>query len=916
MDETGRPLMTNQLSGEPYWGVDCLPRGAIGADWVFGANMNSFERYVSPELVRLTKDPETGGLQITSSSQVELADPLPRNPTLMLNPRADSTGLRVDDVKKIRSALRMPRARLLATLKTNRTNIDQLAGRGKEKIEHRFGSVTDDFKKRVIDELCARDRLHDEKEFYAAVALGYESLETIEAFIRSRFIIIRCDVRQRGTLTELVIKTDEDQSGLLEQLTRVIDEQKWDIDAGVRATAVSYNYGTAFIRLPLRASAERPLAALQHAIQGTLIPRGRPGRLEDGQRRLLRLNLIDHPGAFHRLTEFLAKRNFNIDAFEFTDYEHVPAGYRHLELELSGPDRATSVDEALSAETVNDLSTLSTSDIDRSWSVRTTPLVLAPRMTMWEALMPLRFRLLPSSKKDPAYFELTELASESQIGILAEMLRRIRRSGWHIFMDDPQFQQNEQAGTEIAARIRLRPPELATGETVQDRLTDLLISLRGIHRLKGERLKDSSGQRLRLNVRLQPGEDCLIQLLIRLADLGVNLEAIDQMTLDDTRSQSAWGIEATVPNSLVPHLRDDLQTLTTENNEPVVTSFEVIKNINAVTAQAAVRLLHLEMAKFPARYRTFQRWMDAIKPYPELLNSGNDPAERVDETFLKDLKTAISLANEAHAGQHRKSDGSPYVHHLLEATVVTLAHFRVRDPVFILAALLHDVFEDGPSNYVAANPQFERGRSHDARLSAATAMFEKKIRQRFPAMQDDLARIVWALSKKGGVSDDDYISGLTRQRQINLLAIKLADRLVNLLDNVDKPGETINQTTAVLKTLATFLQALSWQPSLTNEIYRWSHYYFLKVLMGEMAVLDASTNIYRFAMDHIGPEAIRAITDHLPDFLTWMMMNKESILVNRERDMKALTEFNGRLMRLHTELGRRGRSKSETLQAA
>lgn len=61
------------------------------------------------------------------------------------------------------------------------------------------------------------------------------------------------------------------------------------------------------------------------------------------------------------------------------------------------------------------------------------------------------------------------------------------------------------------------------------------------------------------------------------------------------------------------------------------------------------------------------------------------------------VSQAILLANEVHAGQVRKSDGSPYIHHPIQAGLILSRHGY--PPHVVAAGILHDVIEDTGTTY-------------------------------------------------------------------------------------------------------------------------------------------------------------------------------------------------------------------------
>jgi guanosine-3',5'-bis(diphosphate) 3'-pyrophosphohydrolase len=120
------------------------------------------------------------------------------------------------------------------------------------------------------------------------------------------------------------------------------------------------------------------------------------------------------------------------------------------------------------------------------------------------------------------------------------------------------------------------------------------------------------------------------------------------------------------------------------------------------------------------------------------------------------ISRAYELAGEAHAGQRRKDDGSPYISHPV-AVAQVLHDAGFRDQV-IAAALLHDVVED-------------------------TELSTAEVAERFC---DEVAELVDALS------EDDGIEGFEERKHEHreqveesgpdAVAIYIADKLSNLND--------------------------------------------------------------------------------------------------------------------------------------
>jgi guanosine-3',5'-bis(diphosphate) 3'-pyrophosphohydrolase len=120
------------------------------------------------------------------------------------------------------------------------------------------------------------------------------------------------------------------------------------------------------------------------------------------------------------------------------------------------------------------------------------------------------------------------------------------------------------------------------------------------------------------------------------------------------------------------------------------------------------------------------------------------------------IASAYRLAAEAHSGQRRRDDGSPYISH--PVAVAQLLHDAgFRDQV-IAAALLHDVVED-------------------------TEMSTEEVAERFC---DEVAKLVDALSEDEGIEDFSERKREHREQveesTPEAVAIYVADKLSNLRD--------------------------------------------------------------------------------------------------------------------------------------
>ena len=121
------------------------------------------------------------------------------------------------------------------------------------------------------------------------------------------------------------------------------------------------------------------------------------------------------------------------------------------------------------------------------------------------------------------------------------------------------------------------------------------------------------------------------------------------------------------------------------------------------------------------------------------------------ETELKTVQRAYEVAERAHAGQMR-DEGTSYIVHPVRVAVSLVDELNIHTQELVCSALLHDVIEDSPTT----------------RAEIAT-MFG-----------DEVARIVWLLTKFEDVSLADYLETIEEASETGAPIVKLCDRLDNL----------------------------------------------------------------------------------------------------------------------------------------
>jgi len=143
--------------------------------------------------------------------------------------------------------------------------------------------------------------------------------------------------------------------------------------------------------------------------------------------------------------------------------------------------------------------------------------------------------------------------------------------------------------------------------------------------------------------------------------------------------------------------------------------------------------------------RTYDHLKDALSPH-------------LDSDALAYVRRAYDLAADVHATQMR-DEGTPYILHPLRVAMSLVAELNITAPTLIAAALLHDVIEDSPDYYA-------RGPVTREDLAASFG--------------EEVAEVVWLLSKFDDVTLPDYLAAIEAAGQTGAPLVKLCDRLDNL----------------------------------------------------------------------------------------------------------------------------------------
>lgn len=125
---------------------------------------------------------------------------------------------------------------------------------------------------------------------------------------------------------------------------------------------------------------------------------------------------------------------------------------------------------------------------------------------------------------------------------------------------------------------------------------------------------------------------------------------------------------------------------------------------------------------------------------------------------MDQVNRAYALAEAAHKGQ-RRDEGAPYIIHPVRVAIALVDELQIHSPSLICSALLHDVIEDSPTTREEIAGEFG----------------------------EEIARIVWLLTKFEDVSLSDYLDAIEDAAETGAPIVKLCDRLDNLRSLADSP---------------------------------------------------------------------------------------------------------------------------------
>jgi len=900
VDSDGNPLLADQISPNSYWDVERIAADSPWGDIALGPTWGGvLDHYPVGTLIASRVDPnrpEELALLFSAQEKLDIETSVPPAARLARSPEKRSIKL-MSSLKTLADRLRLPQPRLALRRAMERRRMQHdaiqqenlLLENGRTRLETIFRRNGNTFDTEVLPEMAAWKQMSSVGEFIKAVGAGFIDLKSIQKWYQARYVTISTHMTELNNHFEVEVKLDENQVGILRQITEIVYAKGWDLIPGTKVSGQRLARGEIIIHLPIRPTNGQDIQILINAIQNLHLPRGLNSPVQNGRERFVRIDVTDQPGRLQAALGVIAKYGADITSVKAQRSRANP-DLQTFELVLTGPDAN---DDLEAQETTEGLEREL-----RALKARGAAVVQAFRLANIDDLVQFQFELI----EEDDHIVLIETASENQIGVMKEIDDILMQQGWNHYGKGLHFRQILCTGdAAVEARIKLQRPE-GPPEIVRQRMRQLQKAFADIHRFRGEHLSAATGSRATLHLLVADDPTAERVLLDEFENLGINIEQADIDRRPDENLQW-WNLDITIPAQLQDRIGDILSRLLLSTDQPVILEKEILWDINDTAAVAVIHYLESLMNENVKRHMKYASWLKDKTMFPL---DETKPLQPMDHAFLESLRRAIAIAVEYHAHATRSSDGSPYLVHLLEVTHTLVAYYGVRDPVTILAAILHDVIEDGQTEYLKAHPDFLTGELELARRQGVRAQIIRDIRAQFPGVQDKLLDTILAVTKGEGDSEAEYLGRIAERGRILLIALKLADREINIQDRRSDD----RQDKVIADTLLNFLGVLSWEPGLANTIYRQSHRQFLQVLIHEVNKANWD-NVISKIKDF--PHA--QLASDIQKFLFWMVKNPDCMpdVPNNERQ-KFANRLNSLLVR--TDLQRSNPESNVPLESA
>jgi hypothetical protein len=299
--------------------------------------------------------------------------------------------------------------------------------------------------------------------------------------------------------------------------------------------------------------------------------------------------------------------------------------------------------------------------------------------------------------------------------------------------------------------------------------------------------------------------------------------------------------------------------------------------------------------------RAFWKDTPPVVSFDEHPDHDDSDQSIVDWTFVKRFSKALRFANRFHSrwdGSRRVPEmrygGETYLSHPKRVAALRIKHGE-RDPVLLIAPLLHDVTENAPRNlFISEHPgeRIPKMEEHDPRMLRYKDQVIEEIRDGFPEYEH---RLVYTLSFV-----DNYMQAeeLKDRGGIGMTGLKLDDGYDNLHDiwDVPPPPDKPDFTPArqIAKRIRGLLPLVAWEGALKNYTYRSTRSDFMAMIIRQSAKLsdeEFMTPFYRkHEKDNLRP-VYASMIDMIDRLFAWWSKNQDIVPSPRGASEEDLRRF-------------------------
>ena len=895
-----------------HWGITCLPRGALAADWVFGPYvLGTPEEHVVPVRIPIYRDPKNTEKtayvrQDKQRKYLELTDEIGPVDILFGDPDVNlepSPGAIIHLLRST-SGVQTTRGKLVASRPLSeesqvQSNLGAKLLKATDSVEKEFGPLDPVF----LNRMARWFGLLGFAELAEALAKGILELKFVRDAFGQRFVAPYChDPIEQDAYYDMRIEFDPGYPEIFPTLLRRVRQTGWGFFPDITFDPEPGTAGRMDLKIRIKKRPGADIGGLTKTLQTIRIPR----QSADAQalqettprrQRLLRFDMRPSSEGFERIVQCLTDLHMGIASLRRVPNQSAFLTWSY-ELVLLGPDTSTARDEAVEQRLTDALDrlrlkpkkfSLSPTDLlmGGNW-----PLIVNSEIVDFDDLV--HFEAEWHSPPNQDFYELVFSNTPDQKGITHAVAGAILQH--HGNLTGGSRLDSFEAGALGVFRVA---KQALDGQPLdRDGVVQEIKNLR----IRREPPRPSRPtRRLTLHARLENAPGAFYTLTGTLKEMDISIQNFRHRT---EQNEEYWDMVLEAPQTL-----SDNQLLTHLTGIEHLTRIELTpKDISEAAAERALHFLNQEIAAIDKNQQA---------PRGKFAFADKELTKQ-DREFLLDLEQTYRLAQRLHYYQRRHS-GLDYTIHLLEVTRTILRDYGVRDPIILIASLLHDAEEDAVTHIQDDEIRVAKNAPIEAQQKAWEAI-QEVIREELPRYKETLLHVIHWVTVIDPRAYDQSVKGLLDVGVVDVIALKFGDRGHNSQDQWDKnrpwradkrytrppepqPAHYGAAHTQNADTLRFFPALLMFTPRVKSRVYReaWGRFFF--DLMRDSIRRDEGDGPYRLErldllIQETEDDSIReTLAWNIQDFINWIEDPANAVVVRNHPEFndQMLKEFLARL---------------------